>query len=440
MSDGPFSQYSQQTIAIKRIYEIQLGKMLQNESESPTDQLVPYFKAKHVLWEGVDSDDLPQMWASTKDLAKYGVQVSDLLVSEGGDVGRSALVKSAPPCSIIQNALHRVRSNRSDVRFLCYALRVIHGSGWLDVLCNKATIAHLTGEKLGELRIPILPLPIQRAIADFLDRKTAAIDALIDKKQKLLDLLAEKRAALINQAVTKGLNPHAPMKDSGIPWIGQIPAHWEVKRLKTLTSFTTSGSRGWAEYYTDDSDAPVFLQSGNLGRRLDIDLSTCQRVSPPSGAEGERTVVAVDDVLVCITGGRTGAVALVSNPIYPKAFINQHVCLIRLMPGIAHPLFVSICLESDLGQTHFQMVQYGGTKQGLGLDDVRDCWLAVPPFDEQNAIAKKVWANLAASNKLHLQIQLQIERLQEYRQAVITAAVTGQVDVTAQTDKTDKGG
>ncbi len=282
------------------------------------------------------------------------------------------------------------------------------------------------------VHLPRVPLPTQRAIAAFLDRKTAAIDALIEKKQKLLDLLTEKRAALINQAVTKGLDPSVPMKDSGVPWIGEIPAHWEVKRLKTVASFTTSGSRGWADYYTDNESDPVFLQSGNLGRHLDVDLSTHQRVSPPPGAEGQRTLVALNDVLVCITGARTGAVAVVTEAVVPRAYINQHVCLARLVPKEANPLFVGLGLSSDLGQAHFQMVQYGGTKQGLGLDDVRNCWLAFPPKAEQDELAQQVSASLERSRKLARRIEQNIERLQEYRQALITAAVTGQLDLSQE--------
>jgi type I restriction enzyme S subunit len=313
-------------------------------------------------------------------------------------------------------------------RYLFYYLDSQYANvrGLVGDLRDGLSLTHLAG-----IWVPLPALPTQKAIGDYLDEKTAAIDALIEKKRKLLDLLAEERAALINHAVTKGLDPTVPMKDSGIPWIGEVPAHWEVRRLKTLLTFTTSGSRGWADYYSDDDGAPIFLQSGNLGKHLDLDLATTQRVNPPRGSEGERTLIETGDVLVCITGARTGAVALVDAPLPVAAYINQHVALLRLNQKLAASLFVALALSSDLGSTHFQMVQYGGTKQGLGLDDVRNVWIATPPSSEQQSISRIVDENLKQCRAAAGKIQSQIDRLQEYRQALITAAVTGQLDIEA---------
>ncbi|HEV57808.1 MAG TPA: restriction endonuclease subunit S, partial [Phycisphaerales bacterium] len=197
-----------EVISVKRRYEIQLGKMLQNKPYSDLDVSVQYIKALHVLWGKVDTSDLPEMWASPTDLKQFNIKSGDLLVCEGGEAGRAGIVDSAPDPCIIQNALHRVRGNGADVRFLQYALKTVGSRGWFDALCNKATIAHFTREKLAELRMPTPTLSEQRAIAAFLDRETARIDTLIEKKRRQIELLQEKRSALISHAVTKGLDPN----------------------------------------------------------------------------------------------------------------------------------------------------------------------------------------------------------------------------------------
>ena len=190
-------------IPVKRRYGIQLGKMLQNNPESDTDVSVPYAKALHVRWGKVDTSDLPDMWASPSEVKHFGVKSGDLLVCEGGEAGRAGIVDSAPAPCIIQNALHRVRGKGTDVRFLQYVLQTVGSGGWFDVLCNKATIAHFTREKLAELRVPMpVSLAEQLSIDAFLDRETARIDALIEKINSSINLLREYRTALISAAVT----------------------------------------------------------------------------------------------------------------------------------------------------------------------------------------------------------------------------------------------
>ena len=119
-------------------YSIQLGKMLQPESSSSLDAETPYLKSQHVQWESVRVDDLPLMWASPSELVKYGIRDGDLLVCEGGDVGRAGIVKEIPKGTIIQNALHRVRPRvRHDIRFLMYVLEHASGQSWFDIICNS---------------------------------------------------------------------------------------------------------------------------------------------------------------------------------------------------------------------------------------------------------------------------------------------------------------
>ena len=187
----------------KWVYEIQLGKMLQNQPNCPSDKAVPYLKAVHVNWGSVSNDELPTMWATLSDVNSHGVRQGDLLVCEGGEPGRAGIVGTVPDGCIMQNSLHRVRAeNQYDLVFLLYVLWKANKCGYLETECNKATITHFTGEKFGNLRIPWPPGNERGLIADFLDNETNRINDLKDKIQESIDTLQEYRSALISAAVT----------------------------------------------------------------------------------------------------------------------------------------------------------------------------------------------------------------------------------------------
>jgi type I restriction enzyme S subunit len=275
-----------------------------------------------------------------------------------------------------------------------------------------------------QVPLPLPPLQEQREVAAFLDRETAKIDALIAEQEKLIALLAEKRQATISHAVTRGLNPNAPMKDSGVAWLGEVPAHWEVMRVKALSQFTTSGPRGWSERIADEGS--LFIQSGDLNDSLGLELETAKRVSVGDDAEAARTRLVEGDVVVCITGAKTGNVALCASWSEP-AYINQHICLVRPTDAM-YGRFLALALKSTVGQTQFELLQYG-LKQGLSLENVRELWVACPPRGEQEAIMAFLEAEMSRYTSLAQASNTGVALLKERRSAIIAAAVTGQIDV-----------
>jgi type I restriction enzyme S subunit len=302
---------------------------------------------------------------------------------------------------------------------------------WLD--SNYESIRNMAGgdlrdglnlELLGNIDCPTPPPAEQQAIADFLDRETAKIDALVAEQERLIELLKEKRQAVISHAVTKGLDPSVPMKYSGVEWIGEIPAHWQVARVKTLSTFTTSGPRGWGERL--GTEGALFVQSGDVNDRLSVDYAGCNRVAVDEGAEAARTRVEAGDILVCITGAKTGNVGVCLAP-PTAAYVNQHLCLIR--PNAeALPGFLGLALKSHVGQLHFALSQYG-LKQGLSLEDVRECRATMPPTAEQSTLLTIIAVKTAQLDELCETSERSIALLQERRAALISAAVTGQIDV-----------
>ena len=191
----------------KQCYSIQLGKMLQNRAIGSNDVEVPYLKAQHVQWFCVNTSDAPKMWASPDELQTYGIREGDLLVCEGGEGGRSGLIKHMGSGYIIQNALHRVRERgKSRNDYLQYVMSSIAATGWFDAINSKATIAHFTREKFAALRIPFPPLSEQTAIVRYLDKATADIDTAISRTRRQIELLQEYRTRLIADVVTGQLD------------------------------------------------------------------------------------------------------------------------------------------------------------------------------------------------------------------------------------------
>ncbi len=280
---------------------------------------------------------------------------------------------------------------------------------------------------------PEPPPEEQAAIVRFLDWANGRLERAIRAKRKVIALLNEQKQAIVHRSVTRGLDPAVPLKPSGIPWLGDIPQHWEVLQVRRAVSFVTSGSRGWAEYYSDDG--LIFLQSGNLGRSMSLNLSYVQHVRPPDGAEGERTRVRRDDVLICVTGALTGNVALVDQDLPAPAFVNQHVALVRPKSKIIEPRFLAYVLHSEVGRTQFKTNEYGGTKQGLGLDDVKSVFISVPSLPEQRAIFSALDAELSRFKEAISRLEREIELLREYRTRLVADVVTGKLDVRAAAAK-----
>ncbi|MCB1086275.1 MAG: restriction endonuclease subunit S [Verrucomicrobiae bacterium] len=278
-----------------------------------------------------------------------------------------------------------------------------------------------------EIAVTLPPAHERTAISAFLERETAKIDALVAEQQRLIELLKEKRQAVISHVVTKGLNPDAPMKDSGIEWFGEVPAHWTPKLIKFDLDLVTSGSRGWAQFFSDDGD--LFFRITNIQREhLEPDLSEPQHVTPPEGAEGERSRIRPGDILISITAD-LGSVTVAPEGL-AGAYVSQHVCLAR--PGInLCPRWAGYALKADCSKVQFEASGYGGTKIQLSLGDVRNVQVALPPLPEQETIAAYLDAECGRFDTLTAEAQRSIDLLQERRTTLISAAVTGQIDIRA---------
>ncbi len=331
--------------------------------------------------------------------------------------------------AVTSNFVARMRVNEDyDSRFLAYLHAHLY-AGRVNIRSIKQTtgIQNLDSQAYLDERVCYPPLDEQRAIAAFLDRETTRIDALIATKRRFLALLAEKRAALISHAVTCGLDPDVPLKESGVQWFARIPAHWQIMPMKRRLQWVTSGSRGWAAHYSDEGS--LFIRIGNLTRTgIDLDLSDVQFVDPPENSEGERTAVEPGDLLLSITAF-LGSVAVVTD--VGQAYVSQHVALARPISQIVDSRWLAYCLFSDAGKRQMETAGYGGTKVQLGLDDVKEIVVPIPPRQEQEQIAHFLDEQTADLGEGKRAAEAMIECLSEYRHALVMSAVTGRWDVGA---------
>jgi type I restriction enzyme, S subunit len=394
----PFTNSAFPLVALGHVAEVRLGKMLQPASIGAADQETPYLRAGHISnLRALES--LPTMFASSADQAIYGVVKGDLIVAEGGDAGRTAFVPDIPADTIIQNSLHRVRPTRAEPRFVKYALDAIYASGWLDVVCNKSTFGHLTREKLVALRVPAPPLPEQRIISDKLDAKTARIDALVQKKRRMIDLLEMRWHTNVRDRLSD-LGPRMSLR-----------RRWRVTDCKHRTPAYVS--QGYPV------TSPGDLSPGR------IDLTRCHRfvddVDFRDLTEGRRPKRG--DVIY----SRNASAGIAAYVDTDQPFcMGQDVCLITSSEQDQRFLMYAL---NTIGVDQLAPIKIGSTITRINVDQIGELTIPVPPMETQRQIADALDYERERIDRLVQCIRHQIGLLREHRQALITAAVTGDLDI-----------
>lgn len=360
------------------------------------------------------------------------LQINTLVVSRMNTpdlVGATGLVTEAPTGIFLPDRLWQVYFEKDQsASFVFYFTKAPEYREQVKNACSgtSSSMQNLGQDDFRTLLFVEPPVAEQAQIARFLDHETARIDALIEEQQRLIALLKEKRQAVISHAVTKGLDPTVTMKDSGVEWLGEMPAHWSFKPSKYLLEFVTSGSRGWAEYYSDDGD--LFFRIANLTRdSIEPKLLSMQYVIPPKNAEGERSKIKCDDILISITAD-LGSVC-VANSEVAGSYVSQHVALARPIKKAVFSRWLAYFVMSDTCKEQLVGAGYGGTKVQLSLDDIRTFWISMPPYEEQVSLAAFLDREIQAFDGLISQAAIGMDLLSERRSALISAAVTGKIDV-----------
>ena len=291
-------------------------------------------------------------------------------------------------------------------------------------LANGNVVQIINSENEGNISLSVPPLAEQRAIAAFLDRETARIDALIEKKERQIELLQEKRAALISRAVTKGLDPSAKMKDSGIEWLGEIPEHWEIKRIKNMGHI----KYGLGEPPRSlDTGLPIIRATDISGGK--INMATVQRIDPDDVPWSRDPSLQTNDILVVRSGAYTGDSAIVQPEV--AGAIAGYDMVLRVTK--ASPYFVAYALLSKyLLQGQIYLEKMRAAQPHLNAEELGNCIILIPPKPEQEEVVSYLNKETANLDKTLAKIDKSTSILLEYRTALISAAVTGKIDVCAE--------
>lgn len=380
--------------------------------------LAPYLRNTDVQWDGINVDDLPEMDFDESEQKLYGLRPGDILMCEGGEIGRCAIWDSDRRC-FYQKALHRLRptTDKDDPRYFVLVMRAAVEAGLFSSRASAATIQHLPAEKLRVVRYPAPPIEEQRAIVDRVSRQTARLDALVAAKQRLIDLLAEKRKAIIATAVTRGLDPKVKLRDSGVPWLGEIPAHWAIERARWLfRERDVRSTTGEEEMLTVSHLTGVTPRSEKDVNMFEAETNEGYKLCEPG------------DLVINTLWAWMGAMGIA--PV--KGIVSPAYNVYEPGPRLA-PAYIDALVRLPVFAQEVTRYSKGVWSSRLRLypEGFFEVHLPVPPQEEQRAVVAHIARETAKLDAVRAATERTIALLKERRSALIAAAVTGQLDVGA---------
>ena len=354
--------------------------------------------------EGISKTET-MMFSGAPSRARRIVRDGDVIVSTVRTYLEAiASIDNPPPNLIVSTGFAVIRPNQYlHKKFAAYCLRT---SGFIkEVIARSVGVSYpaINASDLINIKAPLPQFSEQRKIANFLDHETAKIDTLIAKQQELIKLLKEKRQAVISHAVTKGLNPNAPMRDSGVEWLGEVPAHWDTKKLKYLCDLQTGDKN--TEDAIDEGIYPFFVRSQTV-ERLNTFTADCEAV---------------------LTAGDGAGVGKVFHYFVGKFDFHQRVYMMNKFRFVTGKFFFHY-----LENMFHKVALDGGAKStvdSLRMPLFLNFQFTVPPRSEQLEIIKFIEKNNDLFNRLTMEASKAISLMQERRTALISAAVTGKIDV-----------
>jgi type I restriction enzyme S subunit len=410
-------------------------------------------RSKPAYWNGtvpwLSSGDIKHdiVRTSSESITKAGLENSSAQLCRPGSVVvvvRSGILKHTLPVAVLQNeaAINqdlKCFDSGNDKLNAWFALAL--RSAAKDILAlnrEGTTVQSVKYDTLKEFELRIPPPGEQSRIVERLGSLLAKVDVVRARMETVPTVLKRFRRAVLaaacdgrltadwreqNRDVSRAENFSDGMPPEGV----DLPASWSWMLSSRAFEFVTSGSRGWARYYS--KSGALFIRIGNLDHdSIELDLSEVQRVSPPSGAEGRRTRVVQGDILISITAD-VGMIALVKERL-EEAYINQHVALARPNGNMDRRYLAYFLAAQTGGQQQFLNLQRGATKVGLGLDDIRNIWIARPPAPEQLEIVRRVESLLTLADRLQGRSEVARTQVKRLTESILAKAFRGELVLT----------
>lgn len=406
----------------------------------------------------IDWSTVPYCTDEPDDIEKYLIKSGDILISRAGSIGVSFLINK-PERAVFASYLIRFRiKNSYNKKYVYFYLK--SPDYWKAIGASKVGIAvpNVNATKLAQVPIPIASDAVQKLIVSEIEKQFSRLDEAVAGLKRIKANLKRYKASVLKAAVEGKLteewrennkdvehaekllkrilaerkkkweekNPGKKYKEPVAPDtsnLPELPKGWVWATTDQLFSFVTSGSRGWASYYSNSG--PLFLRMGNLDHdTINLDLSDIQRVQPPKGTEGTRTRVMSGDILISITAD-VGMVGLVPDG-FEEAYINQHVALARPESALNN-IFLAWFLACKNGQDQLRGLQRGATKVGLGLEDIKAVNVPLPPLKEQAAIIQEVERLFSVDDEIEAVIETNLKRSERLRQTILKKAFLGRL-------------
>ena len=344
-------------------------------------------------------------------------RVGDILMSVRAPVGE---LNISDQVYGIGRGLCSIKSEKFDQGFLWFYLQKSKDD--FNALANGSTFTAITVDTLNNYPILLPPLAEQEAIAAYLDARCADIDKVVATQEKRIALLQELKQSEITQAVTRGLNPDARMKDSGVEWIGMVPEHWEVtKTLNVLAMPITDGPHETPVLY--DEGIPFISAEAVSGGYINFDLMRGYISEEYYKECCKKYIPQYNDIYMIKSGATTGRVAIVETD---RIFtIWSPLATFRTNRDRMMPYYLYYLLKSDAYQKQVEYSWTYGTQQNIGMRSLERLKVTIPPLDEQGDIVSYLDCRCGEIDKQIGAVTKQIELLREYKQALITEVVTG---------------
>lgn len=352
------------------------------------------------------------------------LQNEDLLITKDGTIGKLAVVSNLDKPACLNSGIFVVRSTKEDfsTRYLLWVLKSSTFTDFNGLTTYGSTIQHLYQNVFVEFAFAFPPVKTQISIADYLQKKTAEIDRIIANKQKLIALYEEEKQAIINQTVTKGLDPNVKLKDSGVEWLGEIPEHWEQKNLKYLARVQTGGTPKIQNAKMD------YFAEGNINWYTPSDFyndgvleDSKRKINDIAVEDGEVEIFSEDSVFLVSIGATLGKVGLSRT----KASANQQINVIIFDKSQVNPFYGYYFLVSNKEMIKLE-ADYT-TLPILNQTKTKSLTIAYPDLKEQDKIVQYIDNECGRINTILGKFNKQIELLQEYRTTLISEVVTGKI-------------
>ena len=411
---------------LKSVAVVQLSNVDKKSTEGQAGvRLCNYTDVYYREHVGPDVEFMPAT-ATEEQVRRFSLRAGDVLITKDSedwtDIAVPAVVTQDLPGVLCGYHLALIRPDSGcDGAFLSRALSAIGPRDQYQLSANGITRYGLTGDSIRASVLAIPPLAEQRGIAAFLDRETEKIDTLIAKKERLIELLQQKRTALISRAVTKGLDPNVPMKDSGVGWLGEIPAYWEVRRLKSISEIRY----GLGQPPKESPDGLPLIRATNVnsGHITDAGMVYVDPLEVPSG---RRAFLSAHEIIVVRSGAYTADSSIVPRK-YEGAVAGYDMVVTARS---ANPEFLATALLCPyVRDAQLVVASTRSAQPHLNAEELGEALILLPPLSEQQSIAGFLRSETPKLDAFTAKIREAIERLRELRAALISAAVTGRIDV-----------